>query len=194
MEYLPEKKEIILDRELNDLDIFALKFLKILEKYTDYVVISGYVSIVLGRARATEDIDVFIKPLPKEKFSKLYNELKENGFWCLNADSEEEIFSYLTDKLAIRFAEVNKSIPNFEIKFPKDSLNEEAFNDSLSVIFPKGKIKISSLEMQIAFKKFYLCSDKDLDDAAHIENLFKDKLDTNKINKYKAQIKLIYKL
>jgi len=194
MKYLPEKKQIILDRELSDLDIFVMGFLKLLEKYTDYVVISGYVSIVLGRARATEDIDVFIKPLSKEKFSQFYNELKLNGFWCLNAESEEEIFSYLTDKLAVRFAKVNTSIPNFEIKFPKDALNKETFNDSLTIIFPEGKIKTSSIEMQIAFKRYYLSSDKDVDDALHLEELFKGMLNLNKINKYKEQIKSTYKL
>lgn len=194
MEYLPEKKQITLNRELSDLDIFALDFLKILEKYAEYVIISGYISIVLGRTRATEDIDIFIKPFSKEKFSQLYKELKANDFWCLNAESEEEIFSYLADKLAIRFARVHTSVPNFEIKFPKDNLNEEAFKDSLTLILPQGKIKISSIEMQIAFKRYYLCSDKDKEDASHLENLFKNKLDINKINKYKEQIKLTYKL
>ena len=61
MEYNKEKREIILDKELNNLDIFALKFLNIISRYTDYVVIAGYVSILLGRTRTTEDIDVFIK-------------------------------------------------------------------------------------------------------------------------------------
>ena len=68
------KGEIKLDKELSELDKFAIEFLSILEKYTNYVVISGYVTILLGRTRATDDIDVFIKPLSKEKFIHLYNE------------------------------------------------------------------------------------------------------------------------
>lgn len=55
MDYNPEKKEIITDREIGELDKFAIEFLQILEKYADYVIISGYVSILLGRTRATED-------------------------------------------------------------------------------------------------------------------------------------------
>jgi hypothetical protein len=42
MEYNPEKKEIILDRELNKLDRFALDFTRILEKHADYVVMCQY--------------------------------------------------------------------------------------------------------------------------------------------------------
>ena len=66
--------EIKLNRELSELDKFALNFLSILEKYTKYVVVSGYVAILLGRTRATDDIDVFIKPLSKDEFFRLYNE------------------------------------------------------------------------------------------------------------------------
>ena len=41
MEYDVEKREIITDRNLSELDKFAVEFLQILEKYADYVVISG---------------------------------------------------------------------------------------------------------------------------------------------------------
>ncbi|MBU2634051.1 MAG: hypothetical protein KJ674_02295 [Nanoarchaeota archaeon] len=58
-------KTIQLDKDLNELDKFVLKFIKILEKHTSYVIVSGYVSILLGRTRATEDVDVFIKELNK---------------------------------------------------------------------------------------------------------------------------------
>jgi len=61
MKYDDKAKEIVLNRELSNLDKLVLNFVKILEKYTDYIIVSGYVSIILGRARATEDVDVFIK-------------------------------------------------------------------------------------------------------------------------------------
>ena len=188
MEYNPKKKEIILDKKLNDLDNFVIKFLRILEKYVEYVIISGYVSILLGRTRATEDIDVFIKPLSKDKFSKLYDELKKNDFWCINAEKINEIFNYLESGYAVRFAKNRFGTPNFEVKFPKDNLDEETFENFITVILPSAKIKISSLERQIAFKKYYLKSDKDIEDAMHIEDLFREKLDYNKINKLKEAI------
>jgi len=188
MEYDYNKREIVLNRESSNLDKFALDFTKIVEKHVDYVIISGYVSILLGRSRVTEDIDMFIKKISKEKFFQLYDELQEKGFWCLNADLENEVFSYLRDGLAIRFSRKELPIPNFEVKFPKDFLDEEVFKEFITVILPEGKLKISSLERNIAFKRYFLMSDKDEEDALHLERLFKDKLDYNKVNKIRKLI------
>ncbi len=188
MEYDKDKKEIRINKILNELDKFVIDFLKVLEKHVDYVVISGYVSILLGRSRATEDIDVFIKNISFEKFFGLYNELKKKDYWCLNAEDPAEIFSYLKDGLAIRFSKGMMPIPNFEIKFPKREIDKETFNDFITVIHHYGNIKISSLERHIAFKRYFLKSDKDIEDALHIEELFKGKIDYNKINKLKQII------
>ena len=54
---------------------------------------------------------------------------------------------------------------------------------------PSGNIKISSLERHIAFKRYFLASDKDNEDALHIEDYFKGKIDYNKVNKFKNLIK-----
>jgi len=186
MEYNKEKKEIILNKKISELDKLVLDFINILKNHADYVIISGYVSIILGRARATEDIDLFIKKIDKNKFLKLYEDLIKNSYWCLNSDSPEEIYDYLIDNLAVRFAKKDETIPNFEVKFPKTKIDEETFKDCIAVKMPEGSIKISSLEIQIAFKKYYLKSDKDLEDAKHIEHIFKDKIDIEKVYKYKG--------
>tara|TARA_Y100000310_G_C20384711_1_gene669859 strand:- start:155 stop:736 length:582 start_codon:yes stop_codon:yes gene_type:complete len=183
-----DNKTIQMEKELNELDKFVLKFIKILEKHIDYVIISGYVSILLGRTRGTEDIDVFIKKLNKESFFSLYNDLKIAGYWCLNDERKDELYSYLEDGLAIRFASRGETIPNFEVKFAKNKLSLGSFNDRITVITKGGKIKISSLERQIAFKKYYLKSDKDMEDAKHIEEVFKGNIDHEKINIYKNLI------
>ena len=191
MNYLPEKKQIILNKELNELDKLVFRFIKIVEKYVDYCIISGYISILLGRSRATEDIDLFIKKIAKNEFLQLYKELDEKGFWCLNTDNPEQAYSYLEDGLAIRFAEKQTSIPNFELKFPKTDIEKETFQDFIFVILKQGMLKISSLERQIAFKKYYLLSDKDIEDAKHIEVVFKGKINYEKVNKLREIIKNI---
>ena len=173
---------------MNELDRFTLRFIKILEKHTDYVIVSGYVAILLGRTRATEDIDIFIEEQDKEKINKLYKELKKHGYWCLNSSNVNEIFSYLSEGLAVRFALKDQTTPNFELKFAKKMLSKESFNDALIVMTKHGKIKISSLERQIAFKKYYLKSDKDMEDAKYIEDLFKVHLNQSRINDYKKLI------
>lgn len=188
MIYNKEKNEIISEREFSDLDKFAVEFLEIVEKHCDYVIISGYVSILLGRSRSSEDIDIFIKRISKEKFNELYKELMEKGFWCINAEDSEELYGFLEDKLAIRFAYKGEGIPNFEVKFPKDVLDEDAFNKTIKVKINNKELIISSLERQIAFKKYYLCSDKDIEDAKYIEKLFEKDIDLNKVEEIKKRI------
>lgn len=190
MEYDVAKREIRADKVRNDLDSLSVRFLSIVEKYVDYVIISGYVSILLGRSRATEDVDLFVKPLSKESFFALYDELKDNGFWCLNAEESNEVYDYLLKSTAIRFAEIGKSVPNFEMKFPKDSLDEESFDTFIMVILPYGKIKISSLERQIAFKRYFLKSDKDNEDALFLEEKFKNLIDFKKVDTYRELIRV----
>jgi RecA-family ATPase len=73
MELEIEGKYIILrNKVVSKLDLFVIDFIKILEKYTDYVIVSGYVSILFGRSRGTEDIDIFIEKIDFKKF-KLTN-------------------------------------------------------------------------------------------------------------------------
>lgn len=183
-----DKKTIESCKEINGLDKLVFKFIKILEKYTDYVIISGYVSILLGRSRSTEDIDLFIKPIDKEKFSQLYKNLKKAGFWCLNAEDVNEVYSYLTKESAIRFAENQKVIPNFEVKPIKNFLDAQSFNDMITVKTKIGRLNISSLERQIAFKRYYLGTDKDIEDAKHIETTFKEKINKSVVERYKKDI------
>lgn len=182
------KNTIKLDKEINELDKFVLKFVKILEKYADYVIVSGYVSILFGRTRTTEDVDIFIEELSGEKLNALYGALKKHGYWCLNAESIDEIYRYLKDGFAVRFALENKTIPNFEVKFAKNISKKSALSDALTVETKLGNVRISSLERQIAFKRYYLNSDKDLEDAAHIEKLFKENINKEKVEQYKRYI------
>ena len=191
MEFL-DSKTIKLDTVVNELDRFVFDFIKILEKHAEYVIVSGYVAILFGRSRATEDIDVFIKEMSNEQFALLYGELKRNGYWCINGESVDGLYEYLAEGLALRFALSNELQPNFEVKFAKKRLDFEAFPDALTVITGIGKLKVSSLERQIAFKQHYLKSDKDLEDALHLEKVFKGHLDTGKIKAYKRRINEVH--
>ncbi len=183
-----DKKTIKMDRELSELDFFVLKICSIIEKHCNYVLISGYVAIFFGRTRTTEDVDMFIEKISKETFSALYKDLQANGFWAINADSEEELFSMLhDDKLAIRFAERGKAVPNLEVKFVKDLLDVIALSEKIKAITSKGELWISSIPMQIAYKKYVLQTSKDLEDARHLQGLFDVKDET--IKNYKSLFK-----
>ena len=184
---------IEIDRELSDLDTFTIDFVKILKKYTKYVLVSGYVSILLGRSRSSEDVDIIIQKIDFSTFQNLYKELKKNGFYCINAEDESDLFEYLVDNLAIRFARKQTIIPNIEMKFIKNKFDEISLKKSISVIVQKETLNISPLELQIAFKEEILRSPKDLEDANHIRQIAKEHLDMKILKKYKANLHGFYR-
>lgn len=192
MEFL-DSKTIKLDKIENELDKFVLDFIRILEKHAKYVIVSGYVAILFGRSRGTEDIDMFIGRLGKQKIGIFYEELLQNSYYCLNSDDLDDIFQILEENMAVRFAKKNTVTPNFEIKFTKDSLQKESLENPLKVLLPSGNLLVSSLEQQIMYKKYCLGSDKDLEDAQHLEKVFQGQLNNNLMQKYKIMFERLWK-
>ncbi len=188
MEFL-NKNTIKLDKVENELDKLVIDFIETIGKHVKYVIISGYVSILFGRSRSTEDIDLFIEKVSLEKFKQLYGDLEKKSYYCLNTNNLDEMHDHLRVNLALRFAKTGTILPNFEIKFAKNIRQEDTIKNPLKVILPSGTLLTSSIEQQIAYKKFFLKSDKDMEDAAHLEKLFEGKLDNNLINRYKDLIK-----
>lgn len=168
---------IRLGKELSELDRLVLRFVKILEKVgIEYVIISGYVAILFGRSRNTEDVDLFIGEMGFAKFMRLWHELEKEGFWCLNTSSPQKAYNdYLEEKLAIRLAVIDEMEPNFEVKFPKSRYNIYSLKHKIEVNMGAGKLMTSELELQIAFK-LSLGSDKDFEDARHLYKIFKEHL------------------
>ncbi len=178
-----DETKIQLDRELSELDLFVLDFVKILEKHAAYAIVSGYVALLFGRSRATEDVDLFITRLSRQQFHGFYESLKKNGFSSVLVDSEEELFSMLNDGLAVRFGRKGSPIPNMEMKFARDALDMLSLQSRIKVVTKQGSLFISSPELQVAYKKWVLCSPKDLEDARHLQKLFT--ISDENINKYK---------
>ena len=185
MNYNVENKEITSSRKLNELDKFVLDFVNLLDKY---VVVSGYVSILFGRSRATEDVDLLIPELNINEFSQLWVKVHSSNFECINTSKIEEAYSMLKEH-AIRFARVGKAIPNIEFKIIKNDLDKYSFDNKIKVILREGELYISPLEMQIAYKLF-LGSEKDLEDAKHIYKLFKEKLNNKELLKIIFQLRV----
>src|SRR3989338_7077754 len=98
-----EKKRIVFDREFSNLERLVFKFTKILDRLKiEYVIISGYIAILFGRSRHTEDVDLFIEEMPFEKFKQFWDALEKEGFECLNTPKAKDAYNdYLKEKLAI---------------------------------------------------------------------------------------------
>ena len=166
-----------LDKELNSLDRFVLDYVSVLDREKiGYVIVSGYVAILFGRSRSSEDVDMLIGKIGREKFFKLWEDLSCK-FECLNTrDPADAYDEYLLNDTALRFSYPGKFIPNMEAKFPKKPLDFWTLEHSQKVILNKRMIRISPIEVQIPFKLF-LGSEKDIEDAAHLYEVFKQRLD-----------------
>ncbi len=179
-----EGKDIHLkNKVISKLDSFVIDFINILKKYADYVVVSGYVSILFGRSRGTEDIDVLIKKIDMDTFLKLHKELTEKNYWFLNAENPVELYGMLEEKLAIRIAVKDTVIPNIEVKFVKSGLDTISLNEHNVVKIDWESLSISPIELQIAFK-LYLGSDKDIEDAVYLYDIFTKHLNRVKLKQY----------
>lgn len=191
MEFEFKKGQILFDRELSNLDEFVIKFVNILDKNkVNYVLVSGYIAILFGRSRETEDIDIIIDKISFKKFDTLWNALGKE-FECLNTSSSKEAYKeFLLEKSSIRFAYPGEFIPNMEIKFPKKEFERETLDNKLIVKGKSYSFNISNLEKQIAFKLF-LGSEKDLEDARHLWNIFKDNLNKQLIITKAKELKVL---
>lgn len=185
MLYNPGKKEIILDKELNNLDRFVVDFCSLLD---EYVIVSGYVSILLGRSRGTEDVDLLIPKMDYNDFKRLWDEIHKNGFECITHSNPDDAFAMLREH-AIRFARLKNPTPNIEFKIIKTDLDKYSFENRVKVKIKGDVLFTSPLEMQIAYKLFLaadgtddeLMSDKDIEDARHLYRIFKEKINKDEL-------------
>ena len=183
------KSEISFEKELNSLDKFTVEFTSILNSLkTKYVIISGYIPILFGRNRNSEDIDIIVEKISFETFEKLWNNIHKTFECIITNDAKDAYNEYLLTDLAIRFAKKNNFIPNIEFKFPKVELDLWTLNERKKVVLNNHQLFISPLELQIPFK-LYLGSEKDIEDAKYLYNLFSDKLDSILLIEFNRKLK-----
>lgn len=180
------KSIISLVKELNDLDQLVIDFVEILDRNkVKYVLVSGYVSILFGRSRSSEDIDIIVKKIPRQRFSDLWQDLSKKNFECLVPDNFDSAYDkYLMKKTSIRFSRKGQPIPNIEFMFPKaEDLDNWVLKNGKNVRLNKHALKISPIELQIAYKLF-LASNKDIEDARHLFQLFKENLNQKLLSEF----------
>lgn len=176
---------IKIDRELSNLDKFAISFAKAIGKQTEYVIVSGYVSILLGRTRGSEDIDMLIPEMKEGDWKRIHRALEKGGYYCINADIEDS-YTYLIDSTAVRFAPKGHPIPNMEILFAKEKVQKLALSTKIIALVGKDKISISNLELQIAYKEKILGSPKDIEDARHLRGILGNDINMKKLKYYEG--------
>lgn len=172
-----DNKIVINGKYITLLDRFVQDFVRTLGRETPYVVVSGFVAILFGRSRGTEDVDVLIPRLGPEDFAALRDALRRGGFVFLNEDDEaDELYAMLAANRAIRVARTGEFIPNIEMKFVKDAVDRLVLKERVGVVLPGGSIFISPIPIQIAYN-LYLGGRKDIEDALYLWEIFRDDLD-----------------
>lgn len=176
---------------LSEDDRIAMLFAETLNELgVRYSVIAGYVAILFGRARRSDDIDFITYPLAEDEFLKFCLLLRDRGFKLVQGDigsegSIRKVYEgYLERGFSIRFTYGDLILPNIWFKTARSPLQYYGIDNSLTVIVNKKHlIKIAPLELQIAYK-LYLGSEKDLGDAVFLYTLFRKALNHQELHKW----------
>jgi len=175
--------EVVLDKEPNDLDRLLLAVSDALESAgVTYAAVSGYVAVLLGRARATEDIDVLVERFDATTADDLADGLTQRGFWG-PAMPLDRLHGTLAEGLPFRIAEDGHRVPNVELKFPTDEYDRASLRDRVTVRFGTDSFTVGSLELQIAYK-LRMDARKDREDALHLYRTLEDSLDVDELEQY----------
>jgi predicted nucleotidyltransferase len=183
------KDKIVLNKDFNALDRFVLKFTAILEqRQIQFVLISGYVVILFGRNRTSEDVDMFVERLDFERFKDIWNALTEE-FECINTPNVDDAYNeYIAKGISLRFSKKGTFIPNIEFKFPKVELDTWTLAERKSLLLNGKQLFISPLELQISYK-LYLGSEKDIEDAKYLYDVTKEHLDLELLYEFNTKLK-----
>ena len=113
---------LVVEREPNRLDALAIECSRLLDQHdVQHVFVAGYVSILAGRARATEDIDVLVERIDEATAEALVETLQEEGFWG-PAMPLPSLYEMLSNGDNIWVAPDEQVTPHLEVKFVRDEI------------------------------------------------------------------------
>ena len=174
---------LLVEREPNQLDELAVGFSGILDRFDiEHVFVAGYVSILAGRARSTEDIDVLIERIDGETADELVGTLEEEGFWG-PAMPLASMYEMLDAGDNIWVAPDDRIAPHLEVKFARDEFDRAALENHITARIGGEVIPIGPLELPIAYK-LYLGARTDVEDAVHLYALFEESLSVSRLEEW----------
>mgnify|MGYP005862074679 CR=1 FL=1 len=174
---------LVVDRDPNRLDELAIDFSRILSDLDiDHVFVAGYVAILSGRSRSTEDIDVFIERCRASRIDELVEELGAKGYWG-PAMPLSETYGNLSSGTNIWVAPDGEMSPLLEVKFPSDEFDDASLENATPAHISDNRIPIGPLELQIAYN-LSLGTRTDLEDAAHLYAVFGETLSSERLESW----------
>lgn len=178
---------VVIDKPPSDLDRLMLEVGNILDDVDiGYSVVSGYVAVLFGRSRATEDIDVIAERFDDGTANELTKRLDEAGYWG-SAMPLDDLHETLADDLPFRIAEEGHRVPNVELKFASDEYDRISLDNSISVCLGGETLRVGSLEFQIAYK-LDMGAQKDYEDALYLHEVTGQSLNRTALEEYVTQL------
>jgi len=120
---------------------------------------------------------------------KWVQRLSNEGYYFLNPEDEKGLYEMLEDGLRVRVAKEDMIIPNIELKFVRDDFDKYAIDERREVIIGGEHLFISPIELQIPYK-LYLGSDKDIEDAVYLWEIFKEKIDKVLVGTFMQELRV----
>lgn len=178
---------LVVDRAPNDLDELAIAFSNLLARYDiEHVYVAGYVSILAGRARSTEGIDVLIEEIDEDTADALVSALSAAGFWR-PAMPLPSLYGMLSNGDNIWVAPDDQVTPHIEVKFVRDEFDRAALDHAITARIAGETFPIGPLELQIAYK-LYLGTRTDVEDAVHLYTLFGERLSVPRLEEWVTRL------
>jgi hypothetical protein len=183
---------LVIDRELSEFDRRAFAFFDLLDEIgIDYLVVSGYLLLLTGRQRMTEDVDLILSVRTTDRLDELATRLGEAGY-VANPPPLDRLPEFIEDGHVGVHAE-GARVPTFDLSLGETQLERDAFADSLSVEVSGKTLQVTPFEQQIAYKLSMLYDPTDhtaMDflDALHLYRLFEDHLDMDSLRSYTQRL------
>lgn len=174
---------LVVDRAPNELDELAIAFSTILDELgIRHVFVSGYVAVLAGRSRATEDIDVVLERPGDEALDELVGRLEDAGMWgpAMPLGTIHDL-----EHEHIWIAREDETVPRLEVKFVDGRFDRASLENHITArLTTVGEsLPIGPLELQIAYK-LWMTGDRDFEDALYLFSLFGETLSTEELERW----------
>jgi hypothetical protein len=185
-----EDNEIILRKGISQLDSSVLDFSDILKRNNiRHVIISGYIPILFGKNGEIENIDILIQNISFEKFLKLWLEI-ENTYQCKNTNDPVDAYNaYLKNYHPVSISKKECNIPYFKLKIIKHEIDRYVLKYRKIIRLGERHLYITPVEMEISFN-LSRGSEKGIEDARYLYNLFNENLDKALMDRYLKELKI----
>lgn len=178
---------LLVERKPNRLDELAIEFSGVLDRFEiEHVYVAGYVAILAGRARSTDDVDVLIERIDEPTAAELAATLDDEGFWG-PAMPLTSMYEMLDNDDNAWVAPTNQVTPHLEVKFTRDEFDRASLKRSLTASIGGETIPIGPLELQIAYK-LHLGTQTDIEDAVHLFTLFEESLSVSQLETWATRL------